>query len=86
MLARKCNFKKIKKIRRYLVQKIIENEFAEIKIETRIKTDIKLSNDRRDIYIYDKNKEPYNSLIEIGVTSIENIKWLKTKNSESTIY
>lgn len=50
MLSRQYHFKKTKKIRRHSVQEIIENEFAEIKVDTRIKTDIKIQNDRPDIF------------------------------------
>jgi hypothetical protein len=34
--------------------KTIDKEIAEYKVVTRIKTDIKLSHERRDIFVYDK--------------------------------
>jgi hypothetical protein len=54
MLARKYNFKKTKKNRRHSVQEIIENKFLGIIVDTRIKTDIQLSNYRPNIYTYEK--------------------------------
>jgi hypothetical protein len=51
MLARKYSYKTNKKILRHSVQEIIENEFTVIKVDTRIKTDSNLSNDRPDIFV-----------------------------------
>ncbi|MGL5690654.1 MAG: hypothetical protein ACRDD8_07515, partial [Bacteroidales bacterium] len=72
MLSRKYNFKKTKKIRTHSVQEIIENEYAEIKVDTRIKTDIHLTHNRPDIFIYDKIKKEI-TLIEVGITCSERL-------------
>ncbi|KAM0684945.1 hypothetical protein COBT_003846, partial [Conglomerata obtusa] len=51
---------------------IIENDLSEIKVDTRIKTDVLSKHDRHDIFVYDK-KLNHITLIEIGVTSGDNL-------------
>ncbi|TBU06528.1 hypothetical protein CWI36_0432p0020 [Hamiltosporidium magnivora] len=50
------------------VQEILDNEYAEIRVDTRIKTDVKIRNNRPDIFILDKKKNKI-TLIEVGITS-----------------
>ncbi|TBT98524.1 hypothetical protein CWI39_2397p0010 [Hamiltosporidium magnivora] len=51
-----------------LLQEILDNEYAEIRVVTRIKTDVKIRCNRQDIYILDK-KHNRITLIEVGITS-----------------
>ncbi|KAF7683540.1 hypothetical protein TCON_1252 [Astathelohania contejeani] len=44
LLANKCGFKKSKKIRSHSVQEVMENEKAEIRVDTRIRIDILIKN------------------------------------------
>ncbi|KAF7672319.1 hypothetical protein TCON_2771 [Astathelohania contejeani] len=44
----------LKKLRTHSVQEVMENERVEIRVDTRIKTDILIKNNRPDIFIYDK--------------------------------
>ncbi|KAF7684130.1 hypothetical protein TCON_0671 [Astathelohania contejeani] len=50
LLANKYGFKKSKKLRSHSVQKIMENERAKIRVDTRIRTDILVKN--RQIYLF----------------------------------
>ncbi|TBU06026.1 hypothetical protein CWI38_2657p0020, partial [Hamiltosporidium tvaerminnensis] len=61
-------FKSSKQIRSHSVQEILDNEYAEIRVDTRIKTDVKIRNNRPDIYILDKKKNKITH-IEVGITS-----------------
>ncbi|KAF7684095.1 hypothetical protein TCON_0701 [Astathelohania contejeani] len=56
LLANKYGFKKSKKLRTHSVQEVMENERAEIRVDTRIRTDILIKNSRPDIFIYDKKE------------------------------
>ncbi|KAF7681022.1 hypothetical protein TCON_2363 [Astathelohania contejeani] len=56
----------------------MENERAEIRVDTRIRTDILIKNNRPDIFIYDK-KENEIILVEVGITSQDNLQIVETK-------
>ena len=60
-------FTKSKKIRSHSVQEVIENRNAEVRVDTRIKTDILIKNNSPDIFIYDKKKNEI-TIIEVGIT------------------
>ncbi|KAF7682978.1 hypothetical protein TCON_1812 [Astathelohania contejeani] len=51
----------------------MENERAEIRVDTRIRTDILIKNNIPDIFIYDK-KENEIILVEVGITSQDNLQ------------
>ncbi|TBT98324.1 hypothetical protein CWI36_2438p0010 [Hamiltosporidium magnivora] len=53
-----------------LVQEILDNEYAEIRVVTRIKTDVKIRCNRQDIYILDK-KHNRITLIEYDLLANE---------------
>ena len=66
-----CTAFKIKasrRIRSHSVQEIVANELAEIRVDTRIRTGIKISANRPDIFVHDKKKNEI-LLIEVGITS-----------------
>ncbi|KAF7678787.1 hypothetical protein TCON_2573, partial [Astathelohania contejeani] len=73
LLANKYGFKKSKKLRSHSVQEVMGNERAEIRVDTRIRTDILIKNNRPDIFIYDK-KENEIILVEVGITSQDNLQ------------
>ncbi|TBU06349.1 hypothetical protein CWI36_0467p0020 [Hamiltosporidium magnivora] len=56
LLLNRYKFKSSKRIRSHSVQKTLDNENAEIRFNTRIKTDVKTRNNRPDIFILDKKK------------------------------
>ena len=62
--------KSSRKLRSHSVQEVIANENVEIRIDTRIKTDIKIQHDRPDIFVMDKKKNEI-TLIEIGITNLD---------------
>ena len=68
LLCNKFGFKNAKKIRTHSVQEIIENENAEIRVDTRIQTDIKIQNNKPDIFIHDKKRKEI-IFIEVGITN-----------------
>ncbi|TBU20794.1 hypothetical protein CWI38_0022p0140, partial [Hamiltosporidium tvaerminnensis] len=67
LLLNRYKFKSSKRIRSHSVQEILDNEYAEIRVDTRIKTDVKIRNNRPDIFILDKKKNKI-TLIEVGIT------------------
>ncbi|TBU19855.1 hypothetical protein CWI38_0185p0010 [Hamiltosporidium tvaerminnensis] len=70
-------FKSSKRIRSHLVQEILDNEYAEIRVDTRIKTDVKIRNNRPDIFILDMKKNKI-ALIEVGITSQDSLQIVET--------
>jgi hypothetical protein len=80
LLANKYGFKRSKKVRGHSVQEIMENELAEIKVDTRLKTDIKISNNRPDIFIFDKRKQEI-ILVEVGITSQDNLQQVELEKT-----
>ena len=55
-------------MRNHSAQEIVANEDVEIRVDTRIKTEVKIQNDRPDIFIYNKKKKEI-MIIEIGITN-----------------
>ncbi|KAF7683551.1 hypothetical protein TCON_1244 [Astathelohania contejeani] len=75
---------KIIKKRSHPVQKVMENDRAEIRVNTRIRIDILVKNNRPDIFIYDK-KENEIILDEVGITSQDEVHFKKKKKSKYNI-
>ncbi|TBU11283.1 hypothetical protein CWI38_1283p0010, partial [Hamiltosporidium tvaerminnensis] len=63
-------FKSSKRIRSHSVQEILDNEYPEIRVDTRIKTDVTIRNNRPDIFILDKKKNKI-TLIEYDLLANE---------------
>ncbi|TBU12593.1 hypothetical protein CWI38_0702p0010, partial [Hamiltosporidium tvaerminnensis] len=78
LLLNRYKFKSSKRIRSHSVQEILDNEYAEIRVDTRIKTDVKIRNNRPDIFILDKKKNKI-TLIEVGITSQDSLQIVETK-------
>ncbi|WUR05046.1 reverse transcriptase [Vairimorpha necatrix] len=68
LLCIKYGFKKTKKIRGHSVQEIIENDRAEIRVDTRVSTKIKVSHNRPDILVFGKKKKEI-LIVEVGITN-----------------
>jgi hypothetical protein len=66
-IMNKYGFKRSKKLRTHSVQEVMENQNAEVRVDTRIKTDVLIKNNRPDIFIYDKKANEV-IIIEIGIT------------------
>ncbi|KAF7683759.1 hypothetical protein TCON_1028 [Astathelohania contejeani] len=56
----------------------MEKERDVIRVETRIRTDILIKNNRPDIFIYDK-KENEIILVAVGITSQDNLQIVETE-------
>ncbi|EQB61450.1 hypothetical protein NAPIS_ORF00970 [Vairimorpha apis BRL 01] len=68
LLCKKYGFKKTNKIRSYSLQEVMSNDNAEIRVDTRISTDIKINHNKPDIFVLDKkNKEIL--IVEVGITN-----------------
>ncbi|TBU10202.1 hypothetical protein CWI38_1945p0030 [Hamiltosporidium tvaerminnensis] len=78
LLLNRYKFKSSKRIRSHSVQKILDNEYAEIRVNTRIKTDVKIRNNRPDIFILDKKKNKM-TLIEVGITFQDSLQIVETE-------
>ena len=81
-------------MRNHSVQEIVANQDVKIRVDTRIKTEVKIQNDRPDIFIYNKKKKEI-MIIKIGITNqdllntVENEKMRKydlLANEISLIY
>ncbi|KAK1350385.1 hypothetical protein LUQ84_000623 [Hamiltosporidium tvaerminnensis] len=78
LLLNRYKFKSSKRIRSHSVQEILDYEYAEIRVDTRIKTDVKIRNNRRDIFILDKKKNKI-TLIKVGITSQDSLQIVETE-------
>ncbi|TBU13432.1 hypothetical protein CWI38_0432p0010 [Hamiltosporidium tvaerminnensis] len=78
LLLNRYKFKSSKRIRSHSVQEILDNEYAEIRVDTRIKTDFKIRNNKPDIFILDKKKNKI-TLIEVGITSQDSLQIVETE-------
>ncbi|KAF7670581.1 hypothetical protein TCON_2800, partial [Astathelohania contejeani] len=78
-------FKKSKKLRTHSVQEVMENERAEIWVDTRIRTDILVKNNNPDIFIYDK-KENEIILVEVGIASQNNLQVVETEKKKKHVF
>ncbi|TBU03979.1 hypothetical protein CWI37_0201p0010 [Hamiltosporidium tvaerminnensis] len=60
------------------VQEILDNEYAEIRVEIGIKTDVKIRNNRPDMFILDKKKNKI-TLIKVGITFQDLLQIVETE-------
>ena len=70
-----CKYYKISlnnKIRKHELQKFSYNDKVEIRIDTTVKSDIKIKHNSPEIYVVD-NANRKIKLIEVGITSITNL-------------
>ena len=69
-LCNKYGLKSSKKLRSHSVQEVVANENVEIRVDTRIKTDIMIQHNRPDLFVYDKKRKEI-TLIEVGITNLD---------------
>ena len=67
-----------KKLRSHSVQQIVANKYVEIRVDTTIKTDVKIKYNKPDIVVIDKKSKEI-LIVEIGVTSIDNLQQVESK-------
>ncbi|KAL6120431.1 hypothetical protein NUSPORA_02843 [Nucleospora cyclopteri] len=70
--------KSSKKICNHSVQEIVCNEDVEIRVDNRIKTNVKIQCNKPDLFIHDKRKNLI-TLIEVGITSQDNLQTVETE-------
>ncbi|TBU07286.1 hypothetical protein CWI38_2422p0010, partial [Hamiltosporidium tvaerminnensis] len=78
LLLNRYKFKSSKRIRSHSVQEILDNEYAEIRVDIGIKTDVKIRRNRSDIFILDKKKNKI-TLIEEGITSQDSLQIVESE-------
>ena len=69
-LCNKYGLRSSRKLRSHSVQEVVANENVEIRVDTRIKTDIKIQHNRPDLFVFDKKKKEI-TLIEVGITNLD---------------
>ncbi|TBU20728.1 reverse transcriptase [Hamiltosporidium tvaerminnensis] len=75
----------LNKYKSHSVQEILDNEYAEIRVDTRIKTDVKIRCNRPDIFILDKRQNRI-TLIEVGITSQDSLQIVETEKLRKSFY
>ena len=77
-LCAKYGIRAFPRMRNHSVQEIVANENAEIRVDTRVRTAIKIDANRPDIFLYDKKRREI-VLIEIGITSQDRLQTVETE-------
>ena len=77
-LCNKYGLKSSKRIRLHSITEILANKNVEIRVDTRVKTDVKIPHDRPDILVLDKVKNEA-IIIEVGITSQDRLKTYETE-------
>ena len=83
-LCNKYCLKSSKKLRSHSVQEVVANENVEIRVDTRIKTDIKIQHNRPDLFVYDKKRKEI-ALIEVGITNFDLITQVENEKRGNMI-
>ncbi|KAL6122464.1 hypothetical protein NUSPORA_00505 [Nucleospora cyclopteri] len=78
LMCLRYGLKSSKKIRNHSVQEIVCNEDVEIRVDNRIKTNVKIQCNKPDLFIHDKRKNLI-ALIEVGITSQDNLQTVETE-------
>ena len=79
-LCNKYGLKSSRKLRSHSVQEVVANENVEIRVDTRIKTDIKIQHNRPDLFVYDKKRKEI-TLIEVGITNLDLLTQVENEKS-----
>ncbi|XP_015189380.1 PREDICTED: uncharacterized protein LOC107073304 [Polistes dominula] len=77
-LCQAYNLKASKKLQNHSVQEVLSNDKIEIRVDTKISTDVKIQHNKHDIFVYDKIKKEI-TLIEVGITSQENLQSVESE-------
>ena len=79
-LCNKFGLRSSKKLRSLSVQEVVANENVEIRVDTRIKTDIKIQQIRPDLFVYDKKRKEI-TLKEVGITNLDLLTQVENEKS-----
>ncbi|KAF9761857.1 hypothetical protein NGRA_2372, partial [Nosema granulosis] len=78
LLCNKYGLKSMKKLRNHSVQEITSNKYVEIRVDTFVKTDIKVKHNRPDLIVIDKRGKDI-LIVEVGITSFDNLQQVETE-------
>nr|XP_013180959.1 unnamed protein product [Papilio xuthus] len=78
LLCNKYGVKSTKKLKNHSVQEIVSNKYVEIRVDTFIKTDIKVKHNRPDLVVIDKRSKEI-LVVEVGITSLDNLQQVETE-------
>nr|XP_013180905.1 unnamed protein product [Papilio xuthus] len=78
LLCNKYGVRSTKKLKNHSVQEIVSNKFVEIRVDTFVKTDIKIKHNRPDIVVIDKRTKEI-LVVEVGITSLDNLQQVETE-------
>ena len=80
LLCNRFGLKSSRRIRLHSVQEVLSSRDVEIRVDTRIKTDVKVAHDRPDIFVLDKRRREA-MLIEVGITSQDQLQTVETEKA-----
>ncbi|KAF9764639.1 hypothetical protein NGRA_0403 [Nosema granulosis] len=69
LMAKKYRFPRNTKVRTHSVQEVMTNDNAEIRVDTRVATDAKVTHNKPDILIVDKKRKEI-IIIKVGITNL----------------
>ncbi|MGL5716602.1 MAG: RNA-directed DNA polymerase [Paraclostridium sp.] len=78
MYANRFGIRRSKRIRTHSVKEIVANKYCEIRVDTTIRTDIKIEHNRPDLFIWDKKKNEI-TLIEVGITNQDSLNQVENE-------
>ncbi|KAF9763050.1 hypothetical protein NGRA_1553 [Nosema granulosis] len=78
LMCNKYGIKLTKKLRNHSVQQIVSNKYVEIRVDTFVKTDIKIKHNLPDLIVIDKCKKKI-LIVEFGITSGDNLQHVETE-------
>ncbi len=78
LLCKRFNIKSSSKLRNHSVQQTCSNQNVEIRVDTTIKTDVKVKYNKPDILVINK-KDKLITIVEIGVTSLDNLQQVESE-------
>ncbi|KAF9763044.1 hypothetical protein NGRA_1558 [Nosema granulosis] len=70
LMAKKYRFPRNTKVRTHSVQEVMTNDNAEIRVDTRVATDAKVTHNKPDILIVDKKRKEI-IIIKVGITNLD---------------
>ena len=77
-LCVKYGLKALPRMRSHSVQEVVANDRAEIRVDMRLQTGIRIQANRPDIFVHDKKRNEI-TLIEVGITSQDRLGTVETE-------
>ena len=80
MLCNRFGLKSLRRIRLHSVQEVLSSRDIEIRVDTRVKTDVRVAHDRPDIVVIDKRLKQI-LLTEVGITNQDQLQTVETEKA-----